>query len=133
MEPKGLLYVTLLYHEPSVSLQRLPSMRKNGVFGKDLETVTKQEGQNVPVIVKKCIEEVEKRGLEVVGIYRLCASARRKAQLREAVHIFLFIKYNSPVTTCTSDTFSGERSTATAFFSNASLSWAFRLAEAHNL
>lgn len=84
MEPKGLLYVTLLYHEPSVSLQRLPSMRKNGVFGKDLETVTKQEGQNVPVIVKKCIEEVEKRGLEVVGIYRLCASARRKAQLREA-------------------------------------------------
>jgi hypothetical protein len=44
MEPKGLLYVTLLYHEPSVSLQRLPSMRKNGVFGKDLETVTKQEG-----------------------------------------------------------------------------------------
>ncbi|CAC5372196.1 SYDE [Mytilus coruscus] len=84
MEPKGLLYTTLLYHEPSVSLQRLPSMRKNGVFGKDLETVTKQEGQNVPMVIRKCIEEVEKRGLDVVGIYRLCASARRKAQLREA-------------------------------------------------
>lgn len=84
MEPKGLLYVTLLYHEPSVSLQRLPSLRKNGVFGKDLETVTRQEGQNVPLLVLKCIDEVEKRGTEVVGIYRLCASARRKAQLREA-------------------------------------------------
>ena len=46
--------------------------------------MTKQEGQNIPVIIKKCIDEVEKRGMEVVGIYRLCASARRKAQLREA-------------------------------------------------
>ena len=86
MEPKGLLYLTLLYKEPAVSLQRLPSLRKTGIFGIDLETVIKREasGLNVPLIVHKCIGEVEKRGLEVVGIYRLCGSARRKAQLREA-------------------------------------------------
>ncbi|XP_062592692.1 rho GTPase-activating protein 100F-like [Saccostrea cucullata] len=85
MEPKGLLYLTMCYKEPSVSLQRLPSMKKNGLFGIDLETVIKREstGHNVPLLVKKCIKEVEDRGLETVGIYRLCGSARRKAQLRE--------------------------------------------------
>ncbi|KAJ8305833.1 hypothetical protein KUTeg_016378, partial [Tegillarca granosa] len=86
MEPKGLLYLSLLYKEPAISLQRLPSVRKNGIFGVDLETVIRQEntGLNVPIIIRKCFDEVEKRGLEVVGIYRLCGSARRKAQLREA-------------------------------------------------
>ncbi|KAL3869272.1 hypothetical protein ACJMK2_041975 [Sinanodonta woodiana] len=85
MEPKGLLYVTLLYKEPKVSLQRLTSVKKNGLFGVDLETVIRREasGMNVPALVVKCVAEVERRGLDVVGIYRLCGSARRKAQLRE--------------------------------------------------
>nr|KAG5714004.1 hypothetical protein BaRGS_020332 [Batillaria attramentaria] len=86
MEPKGILFVTLLYKEPALSLQRLPSLRKNALFGVDLETVIKREnsGLNVPLLVKKCIDEVESRGLETVGIYRLCGSARRKIMLREA-------------------------------------------------
>lgn len=86
MEPKGILFVTLLYKEPALSLQRLPSGHKNALFGVDLETVIKREnsGFNVPLLVKKCVEEVESRGLETVGIYRLCGSARRKIMLREA-------------------------------------------------
>ncbi|PVD22717.1 hypothetical protein C0Q70_15973 [Pomacea canaliculata] len=86
MEPKGILFVTLMYKEPALSLQRLPSLRKNALFGMDLEAVIKREnsGFNVPLLVKKCVEEVEARGLETVGIYRLCGSARRKAMLREA-------------------------------------------------
>ena len=86
MEPKGILFVTVLYREPALSLQRLPSMRKNGVFGVDLETLIEREGTGlgVPLLVKKCVEEVESRGLDTVGIYRLCGSARRKIMLREA-------------------------------------------------
>ncbi|KAL8575304.1 hypothetical protein ACOMHN_003138 [Nucella lapillus] len=86
MEPKGILFVTLLYKEPALSLQRLPSVRKNALFGVDLETVIKREnsGLNVPLLVKKCVEEVEGRGVDTVGIYRLCGSARRKIMLREA-------------------------------------------------
>ena len=85
MEPKGLLYLTLLYKEPKVFLQRSPSTRKDGLFGVDLDTVIKREnsGLSVPLLVVKCVAEVERRGLDVVGIYRLCSSARRKAQLRE--------------------------------------------------
>ena len=86
LEPKGILFVTLLYKEPAISLQRLPSVRKNALFGVELETVILREasGLNVPRLVHKCVLEVERRGLETVGIYRLCGSARRKAMLRDA-------------------------------------------------
>ncbi|KAH9509740.1 hypothetical protein Btru_044404 [Bulinus truncatus] len=86
LEPKGILFVTLLYKEPAISLQRLPSVKKNALFGAELETIILREssGLNVPLIVHKCVHEVERRGLETVGIYRLCGSARRKTMLREA-------------------------------------------------
>lgn len=85
MEPKGLLYLTLLFKEPKEVLQRLPSTKSDGVFGVDLDTVIKREqsGFNVPLLVVKSIGEIERRGTDVVGIYRLCGSSRRKAQLRE--------------------------------------------------
>jgi len=38
---------------------------------------------DVPLVVQRCVEEVERRGVDHVGIYRLCGSARRKQQLRE--------------------------------------------------
>lgn len=86
LEPKGILFVTLLYKEPAVSLQRLPALKKNAMFGVDLETIILREssGLNVPLLVFKCVQEVGRRGLDTVGIYRLCGSSRRKAILREA-------------------------------------------------
>lgn len=83
LEPKGVLYLEFNYKEPAISLQRTPSMRKNALFGVDLETVIKRDKSNVPILVRRCIEEVERRGLDHVGIYRLCGSAKRKAQLKE--------------------------------------------------
>ncbi|KAL4235794.1 synapse defective 1 [Mactra antiquata] len=86
MEPKGLLYLTLLFKEPKEVLQRAPSVKPDGIFGVDLDSVIQREQSNVhvPQLVVKSIAEVERRGAEVVGIYRLCGSSRRKAQLREA-------------------------------------------------
>lgn len=85
LEPKGVLYLECQYKEPSVSLQRTPSIRKNSLFGVDLETIIKREksGCNIPILVKRCVEEVERRGLDHVGIYRLCGSAKRKAVLKD--------------------------------------------------
>lgn len=55
-------------------------MKKNGLFGIDLEIVIKCEfiGYNVFLIVKKCVKEVEDWGLEIIGIYRFCGFVRRK-------------------------------------------------------
>jgi len=56
------------------------------LFGCDLETVLEREaaGFPVPLIVKRCTDEVEKRGLDIIGIYRLCGSETKKQMLREA-------------------------------------------------
>lgn len=55
-------------------------MKKNGLFGIDLEIVIKCEfiGYNVFLFVKKCVKEVEDWGLEIIGIYRFCGFVRRK-------------------------------------------------------
>lgn len=56
------------------------------LFGVDLETVVTREnsGMGVPFLVQKCVEEVERRGMDIVGLYRLCGSATKKRILREA-------------------------------------------------
>ena len=56
------------------------------LFGCSLETVLEREssGYAVPLIVKRCTDEVEKRGLDIIGIYRLCGSETKKQMLREA-------------------------------------------------
>jgi hypothetical protein len=88
MEPRGTLYIKMRYKEPAIAFQRpLPSPPvPSGIFGVDVETVVNREnsGSKAPLILKRCLEEVEKRGLNVVGIYRLCGSAVRKKMLREA-------------------------------------------------
>ena len=84
LEPKGILYLDIDYREAAVTLQRTPSLRKSAMFGVDLQTLISREksGIAVPFLVKMCVEEVERRGMDYVGIYRLCGAARRKAQLR---------------------------------------------------
>ncbi|RWS16420.1 rho GTPase-activating protein 100F-like protein [Dinothrombium tinctorium] len=88
MEPKGTLYVKMRYKDPSIIFQRAASASSlpSALFGVDLETVVNREnsGFNVPLLVKRCVEEIERRGLDLVGIYRLCGSAVRKKMLRDA-------------------------------------------------
>ncbi|CAG2109406.1 unnamed protein product, partial [Medioppia subpectinata] len=89
MEPRGTLYVKLRYKDLQSTFQRpivTPSGQTvNAIFGVDVESVVNREnsGLNVPLIVKRCVDEIEKRGLDLVGIYRLCGSSVRKKMLRE--------------------------------------------------
>lgn len=41
------------------------------LFGADLTTVVKARNTPIPVVVEKCIKEIEHRGLEVEGLYRI--------------------------------------------------------------
>ncbi|CAG5929196.1 unnamed protein product [Menidia menidia] len=72
---------------PGSAAQRLP------VFGVAIETVAQQEGVLVPHVVRCCVEEVERRGMDEVGIYRISGTtgdigalkAAFNSNLREAV------------------------------------------------
>ncbi|XP_052120134.1 rho GTPase-activating protein 100F isoform X1 [Frankliniella occidentalis] len=74
------------------------------LFGVDLESVVNRENisggvpggvptsvslatqgaSQVPLIIRRCVEEIERRGLDIIGLYRLCGSATKKRILREA-------------------------------------------------
>lgn len=82
LEPCGALYVKLQFTDMKVLLQRTPSQKNEGVFGFPLETVLRRENSRIPTIVRKCVEEINIRGLEVTGIYRLCGNAAKKKVLR---------------------------------------------------
>ncbi|XP_065174201.1 rho GTPase-activating protein 100F isoform X3 [Atheta coriaria] len=106
IEPRGTLYLRLR-HTDSFTLYRrrgISSMtlsRTQPLFGVDLESIVNREaktggipggvstglagpGQQVPIIIRRCVEEIERRGLDIIGLYRLCGSATKKRILREA-------------------------------------------------
>ncbi|KAE8634539.1 hypothetical protein XENTR_v10002344 [Xenopus tropicalis] len=66
------------------SLKRLPSRKQTGVFGVKIAVVTKRERSKVPYIVRQCVEEIERRGLEEVGIYRVSGVATDIQALKNA-------------------------------------------------
>ncbi|XP_076651840.1 rho GTPase activating protein at 100F isoform X1 [Halictus rubicundus] len=107
VEPRGTIYLRLRYTDAQQTFRRrgLPvislATRVAPLFGVDLDTVVSRESQtggvpggvstalamdvpNVPIIVWRCVEEVERRGLDIIGLYRLCGSATKKRILREA-------------------------------------------------
>ncbi|KAF5921556.1 rho GTPase-activating protein SYDE1 isoform X2 [Diceros bicornis minor] len=82
LEPQGLLYAKLTLSEQ----QETPGTAEPRVFGLPLPLLVERErspGQ-VPLIIQKCVGQIERRGLRVVGLYRLCGSAAMKKALRDA-------------------------------------------------
>uniref|UniRef100_A0A8C3X521 Synapse defective Rho GTPase homolog 2 n=1 Tax=Catagonus wagneri TaxID=51154 RepID=A0A8C3X521_9CETA len=87
LEPRGLIYVKVtLLEQWENSLHGLDINREPLIFGVDIQKVVEKEniGLPVPLLIQKCIAEIEKRGCQVVGLYRLCGSAAVKKELREA-------------------------------------------------
>ncbi|XP_040607577.1 rho GTPase-activating protein SYDE2 isoform X3 [Mesocricetus auratus] len=87
LEPRGLIYVKVtLMEQWENSLHGLDKNRDSVMFGVDIQKVVEKEnvGSMVPLLIQKCILEIERRGCQVVGLYRLCGSAAVKKELREA-------------------------------------------------
>ncbi|XP_007437624.1 rho GTPase-activating protein SYDE2 [Python bivittatus] len=98
LEPRGLIYVKLtLLEQWENSVCGTDGEREPILFGVDARKVVEKENEGlmVPLLMKKCITEIEKRGCQVVGLYRLCGSAAVKKELREA-----FEKDSKAVTLC---------------------------------
>ncbi|XP_049866316.1 rho GTPase-activating protein 100F [Pectinophora gossypiella] len=92
MEPRGTLYVRMRHTEPQDLFRRRPApprLSPPPLFGAELDAVVAREvrpphAPPVPLIVRRCVEEIERRGLDIIGLYRLCGSASKKRILREA-------------------------------------------------
>ncbi|KAM4699204.1 active breakpoint cluster region-related protein isoform 6-T6 [Discoglossus pictus] len=75
---------SMKFSSRDMSLKRTPSKKQSGVFGVKISVVTKRERSKVPYIVRQCVEEVEKRGIEEVGIYRISGVATDIQALKAA-------------------------------------------------
>ncbi|XP_055756815.1 active breakpoint cluster region-related protein-like isoform X2 [Salvelinus fontinalis] len=63
--------------------------QQQSIFCKPIGAVAQQEGVLVPHVVRCCVEEVERRGLEEVGIYRLSAATSDITNLKTAFNTSL--------------------------------------------
>lgn len=92
VEPRGTIYLRLRYTDPHTLYRRrgLPNLRTgiSQLFGAELESVVAREAKMnpgqapVPIVLRRCVEEIERRGLDIIGLYRLCGSATKKRLLR---------------------------------------------------
>lgn len=102
LNPTGTLYVELFYKDLSQRFSRVPIPAEDAIFGVYLDEVVSRErkgqittltgeviasevapsGTRVPRIVRACVRQVELRGLDCVGIYRLCGSYDRLQKLK---------------------------------------------------
>uniref|UniRef100_A0A8C4UKF9 Rho GTPase-activating protein SYDE1 n=1 Tax=Falco tinnunculus TaxID=100819 RepID=A0A8C4UKF9_FALTI len=82
LQPRGVLYSKFTLVEQWDN----PGEREPRVFGVELGQLVEREKSptKVPLLIQKCVAEIEKRGLKVVGLYRLCGSAAVKKELRDA-------------------------------------------------
>ncbi|XP_036937760.1 rho GTPase-activating protein SYDE1 isoform X1 [Acanthopagrus latus] len=85
LEPRGLLYVKLSLQESWDTQSSSDSSVPANVFGVELHHLVEKEGcaAPIPLLIQKCVSEIERRGLKVVGLYRLCGSAAVKKELRD--------------------------------------------------
>ncbi|XP_025911319.1 rho GTPase-activating protein SYDE1, partial [Apteryx rowi] len=81
LRPGGVLFCKVTLAERRAGGEREPR-----VFGVELRRLVEREraATKVPLLMQKCLAEIEKRGLKVVGLYRLCGSAAVKKELRDA-------------------------------------------------
>jgi len=65
---------------------RRPALRgtSSNIFGVPIEEVCAREKRSIPHIITCCVREVERRGLEELGIYRVSGLATDIAKLRKA-------------------------------------------------
>lgn len=108
LEPKGVLYLQLGYLPMKALFQRRilssAAFESTAPFGVELDELMYRNrmlvslgvlppvDSTVPLVIRRCVEEIERRGSEVVGIYRLSGSVWMKLQVRE-----LFMKTSERV------------------------------------
>lgn len=84
LHPQGVLTLVVEYFTSIASMGKRPALLSSGVFGFPMDVVAKRERHDIPLIVQTCVDEVERRGLSEVGIYRVAGVLRDVQELRMA-------------------------------------------------
>lgn len=72
LHPQGKLHLCVRFDDSSL------------LFGLPLADACSREGRNVPLLVTRCCEEIERRGLDDVGLYRVSGNQTVVKAIRDA-------------------------------------------------
>nr|CAD7194195.1 unnamed protein product [Timema douglasi] len=78
------LNVSLKFVASEVTLRRVPTARSAGLFGAKIQQVCKRQKREIPFIITSCVREVERRGMNEVGVYRVSGSASDLGRLKKS-------------------------------------------------
>lgn len=76
--------VKLSYTNLELLSMRIPHSKLCPTFGLDITQVCKKEKTNVPMLIQLCVNEVERRGMREVGIYRMSGTSTDIQRLKKA-------------------------------------------------
>ncbi|XP_045130593.1 active breakpoint cluster region-related protein-like isoform X3 [Portunus trituberculatus] len=78
------LVLSLKFLPPEATLRRVPTGKSSGLFGANIAVICRREKRSVPFIVTRCVREVERRGMQEVGIYRVSGLASDITKLKKS-------------------------------------------------
>lgn len=82
--PNCTLTTHLSYSSSELLSMRVSHAKLCPNFGLDITQVCKRERTNVPLLIQLCINEVERRGMREVGIYRMSGTSTDIQRLKKA-------------------------------------------------
>lgn len=84
LEPKGQLLIRVGFHSMLLTYRRQLAIRRQAYWGIPLTNLIDREnsGCSVPIVFKRMIEEIDRRGVDTTGLYLLCGSVEKKLSLR---------------------------------------------------
>ncbi|XP_037093395.1 active breakpoint cluster region-related protein-like isoform X3 [Pollicipes pollicipes] len=69
------LTLSVKYASYEMTKRRPPPGKSNRLFGSKIQDVCRREDRSVPFIITSCLREVERRGTNEMGVYRVSGSA----------------------------------------------------------
>ncbi|XP_067940389.1 active breakpoint cluster region-related protein-like isoform X2 [Watersipora subatra] len=78
------LTLSIKYKTAEQTIHRIPSRIESGIFGVRLASTCNKEGLKVPAFISACIEDVERRGIDEMGIYRVSGTTSDVQRIRKA-------------------------------------------------
>jgi hypothetical protein len=77
------LMLNMKFLSPKKTITRRRTKNKNDLFGNNITEVLQKEKTTIPTILKDCVEVIETKGIDEIGIFRVSAVVSEVQKMKE--------------------------------------------------